>query len=302
MSLNVFRNHLPTNTVNSPSDNPRNALPLNDGVSQGALSQETNTALINNGDVPVAFVSLSEITDELKSPPNADVEPVELSFNFLPDTEAEPTVAPGLKEIASGAAVMQAGQEGASIQELRNLLNKAGYPTPVSESFDDGLKEALGQFQVDRGLVSEGSQYQGLVGKQTLSELQSSGRWGKYSPQLGQALAANARAHASGGVGDCYKYVANAIDAKVGRFLTGMHAYMAADQLAASPQFNEVKNSGPLNKLPAGAVVVWGKGSSDSGHISIADGKGNEISDHIGPQMMSHYGGASARVFVPVAR
>ena len=75
---------------------------------------------------------------------------------------------------------------------------------------------------------------------------------------------------------------------------------MAADQLAArKDRFREVP-ANDLAKLPAGAVVVWGKGSSRSGHISIALGDGREASDHMGAQMRSHYGGAPARVFVPI--
>ena len=77
---------------------------------------------------------------------------------------------------------------------------------------------------------------------------------------------------------------------------------MAADQLAANPAFKEVAvPASQLASLPAGAIVVWGKGTSESGHISIANGQGYEISDHISPQMLAHYGGGAARVFVPVS-
>ena len=75
---------------------------------------------------------------------------------------------------------------------------------------------------------------------------------------------------------------------------------MAADQLAARPDiFSEVP-AGDLTKLPPGAVVVWPKGSSESGHISIAQGNGMETSDFQGRQMTSHYGGGGTpRVFLP---
>ena len=53
---------------------------------------------------------------------------------------------------------------------------------------------------------------------------------------------------------------------------------------------------------PAGAIVVWGKGTSTSGHISIAQGNGMETSDFVGNQMTYHYGGAPARVFLPKGR
>ena len=81
----------------------------------------------------------------------------------------------------------------------------------------------------------------------------------------------------------------------------GSSAYMAADQLAAHRSFTEVYVNN-LTQLPAGAVVVWGKGTSDHGHISIALGNGYEASDHIDYQMTDHYGGAPARVFYPNGR
>lgn len=118
---------------------------------------------------------------------------------------------------------------------------------------------------------------------------------------LGQDLAQFALSQNSGGTGYCYQYVAQAIHAHLPAFLTGNHAYLAADQLALSPHFKELGIAPEqLPFLPAGAVVVWGQGSSVSGHISIADGRGNEVSDHIEPQMRAHYGGGLPRVFVPV--
>ena len=51
---------------------------------------------------------------------------------------------------------------------------------------------------------------------------------------------------------------------------------MAADQLAARPEFKEVNvSTEELSELPAGAIVVWGKTDvSPDGHISIALGDG----------------------------
>jgi len=126
-----------------------------------------------------------------------------------------------------------------------------------------------------------------------------------YDPVLGKALAAASMRETRGRTrseSDCYKYVANAVDAVIGRFLTGMHAYMAASQLAARPHLFTETSAGNLTGLPAGAIVVWGKGTTKSGHISIAQGNGMETSDFIGRQMTYHYGGAGARVFLPKAR
>ena len=123
---------------------------------------------------------------------------------------------------------------------------------------------------------------------------------GDFNAGLGQQLAGYASNQASGGTGYCYHSVAVDIHAFLPAFLTGEHAYMAADQLAASPYFREVTlPAADLPSLPAGAVVVWAKGLSESGHISISDGRGYEISDHVSPQMTYHYGGGAYRVFLP---
>ena len=121
-----------------------------------------------------------------------------------------------------------------------------------------------------------------------------------YDPVVGGRIADEAYYQASrrGTVGYCYNAAADAIEAVVGTFLYGSSAYMAADQLAAHPRFTEVWGRS-LPALPAGAVVVWGRGSSAHGHISIALGDGREASDHIAQQMTYHYGGAGARVFLP---
>ncbi|MEE2645432.1 MAG: hypothetical protein VYD19_10900 [Myxococcota bacterium] len=121
-----------------------------------------------------------------------------------------------------------------------------------------------------------------------------------YDPVIGGRIADEAYYQASrrGTVGYCYNAAADAIEAVVGTFLYGVSAYMAADQLAAHPRFTEVWGRS-LPALPAGAVVVWGRGSSAHGHISIALGDGREASDHIAQQMTYHYGGAGARVFLP---
>jgi hypothetical protein len=126
-----------------------------------------------------------------------------------------------------------------------------------------------------------------------------------YDPALGSALAQMSQ-RVNGGrrrsQKSCYKYVADAVDLVVGRFLSGRHAYMAASQLAARQDLFTEAPATSLTSLPAGAVVVWGKGTSESGHISIALGDGQESSDFVGPQMTSHYGGAAARVFLPRAK
>ena len=134
--------------------------------------------------------------------------------------------------------------------------------------------------------------------KPTQTEEPSS--YDEYNIAKGNRIADEAYYEASrrGTVGWCYNAVADAVEKVTGPFLWGSHAYQAADQFASSHHFFEVSNR-DLRNLPAGAIVVWGKGTSRSGHISVALGNGQEASDHIASQMTYHYGGASARIFYP---
>ena len=122
----------------------------------------------------------------------------------------------------------------------------------------------------------------------------------EYNSVKGNRLADEAYWEASrrGTVGWCYNAVADAVERITGPFLWGSHAYQAADQFKSSPHFYEVFSYN-IRNLPAGAIVVWGKGNSRSGHISVSLGDGREASDHITTQMTYHYGGAPERVFYP---
>ncbi len=67
-------------------------------------------------------------------------------------------------------------------------------------------------------------------------------------------------------------------------------------------------SSSDLSKLPAGAVVCWpnttgtGGGGAEFGHVTIADGKGGEISDHYLQNILPSVGGSSEnyRIFLPI--
>jgi hypothetical protein len=99
---------------------------------------------------------------------------------------------------------------------------------------------------------------------------------------------------------DCYEYVANALDDS-GIHLSGRHAYMAADQLASHPKVREIKGikAEQLPSLPKGAIVVWDRSSDHvSGHISISEGNGYEMSDRERPQITDY--GTTFRVFMPL--
>ncbi|MBT9547359.1 MAG: peptidoglycan-binding protein [Candidatus Sericytochromatia bacterium] len=214
---------------------------------------------------------------------------------------AEALRSPSISEIQQGA-LLRLGQQGPAVKEVKDLLNSLGYPVSQDDQFDRTTLNQIGQFQEKHNLVPAKSHYWGIVGPETLEKLQKTSGRGNYNPRFGQALVNYARSRVIGTERYCYRFVAEAIHAFTEPFLMGYHAYMAADYLAKSQSFHEIFPSVKvLEKLPAGAIVVWGKGNSRSGHISIADGQGNEISDHIRPQMLSHYGGAPFRAFLPVA-
>jgi hypothetical protein len=208
-----------------------------------------------------------------------------------------------LADIARGD-ILEFGHSGPAVEIIRSLLLEMDYPVEASgELYDREVAFQIGRFQRDHQLAEPESEHWGRVGPATLRALQEQAALGRYNSSLGQQLAEYARSRVSGTRRYCYNYVARAIHAYLHPFLTGLHAYMAAPQLASSGFFKEVKvSSDALPHLPVGAVVVWDKGTSRSGHISIADGKGNEISDHVSPQMLAHYGGAGHRVFLPIAR
>lgn len=219
------------------------------------------------------------------------------------DGKEAPDPAPALSAVLAGKGTMQVGQTGPAVQELVKLLNKAGYTLSDTLNYDE-VQPQVADFQLKQGLLKADSPHLGKLGKQTLGALKRIAEVGDYNTEKGQALAAYARRKTGGrtySTKRCYEFVANAVDAKIGPFLSGGHAYMAANQLARNPKFKEIKVAArDLPKLPAGAIVVWGKGDSKSGHISIADGKGKEISDFVGNQMTSHYGGGRPRVFLPL--
>ncbi|PIQ28531.1 hypothetical protein COW36_12860 [bacterium (Candidatus Blackallbacteria) CG17_big_fil_post_rev_8_21_14_2_50_48_46] len=207
---------------------------------------------------------------------------------------------PSLTEIQQGA-LLRVGQQGPAVKEVKTLLKRLGYPVLLNEHFDRETLNFIGQFQEKHQLVQAQSHYWGIVGPETLDKLKKTASLGLYNARMGVALVNYSRSHVIGTERYCYRFVADAIHSVTEPFLEGYHAYMAADYLAKNRHFQEIFPSlDHLEKLPAGAIVVWGKGHSRSGHISIADGQGNEISDHIRPQMLSHYGGASYRVFLPV--
>ncbi len=81
------------------------------------------------------------------------------------------------------------------------------------------------------------------------------------------------------------------------------------DNLVAQGAFEEITGDYPteadLSNLPAGAVICWENtggtngGGAQYGHVTIADGKGGEISDHYSDHIYTHLN--SYKVYYPVS-
>lgn len=201
---------------------------------------------------------------------------------------------------------------------IDNVINPAGEQTPKYENMFAGynlLNDRLHAIDQQIELLKRSATVQN-------NQVNPNSYYGsihnystdKISPAVdasqikGNSATGNQLAQAASGIassrnttGRCYAGVADAL-AKVGVNVSGASAYMAADQLAKSGKFKEIKVSpDQLKSLPAGAVVVWGKTNvSPHGHISVSLGDGREASDHIQNQMTSLRGHTNCRVFVPI--
>lgn len=199
--------------------------------------------------------------------------------------------APTLDEVKAGA-VLEANQSGPIVTELQTRLTQLGFGVAATGTFGPTTQVTLQAFQRTQGIEPTGR-----FGPTTLQALEQAEKGGALAKKIAQQAEQIARQRDT--VGQCYEAVAEAIETHISPFLWGMSAWMAADQLAASSAFREIPLTGAdLPTLPAGTIVVWEKGSSPHGHISVALGDGREASDHIAEQMTSHYGGGKARAFV----
>ncbi len=143
-----------------------------------------------------------------------------------------------------------------------------------------------------------------------------------YNAQAGQSLAAHGAsvAASTGTTGWCLKGVNNALERQYGDRLNYAGAYQSLGEMRSETglgQYFEEVNvpREDLASLPAGAIVIWDNNYDDNGnlvggsnvssagkewgHISIADGQGNELSDHRNSQMVNR--DADFYVFIPVA-
>lgn len=187
----------------------------------------------------------------------------------------------------------------------------------------DGM-DTTGAYSLGKGGVIPGGNPTGggltgnflTAGSAGLGLASMQGQLADYDPVLGNRFATIAKGNAPGTYGWCATRVNQDLE-KIGVNSAG-DAWTVADQMLASGRFKEIKGLRPedLPKLPAGFTVVWGRAPTaegrakagpghwgwKAGHVSVADGYGNEISDHIDKQMTRHYAGGGYRVLMPVKK
>ena len=107
-----------------------------------------------------------------------------------------------------------------------------------------------------------------------------------YDKNAGEKLANVALKKVVGWTGYCARYVKNAIkEAGLGAYVSG-HAFQMAGIMRKNNNFRELSPyQVDVNKLPAGCVLVYGKGvsgyNSKYGHVEITTGDGRAVSDGI---------------------
>ena len=122
-----------------------------------------------------------------------------------------------------------------------------------------------------------------------------------YNAQKGSKLASYALSHHAGRWNSkCATYVKNAIQAVgLGQYVQG-HGYQMVEILSKNPNFKRVSNTLDVNSLPAGCILVYGRGvagyNAQYGHVEITTGKGTCVSDNITRHPRQH----PTAIFIPV--
>lgn len=168
---------------------------------------------------------------------------------------------------------------------LRTLMEGASVSTP-------SIKDAVQPFQ--EGKRGDGSQAvsQSTAPSTDLSSAQGSDFGKKFASQ------AEKTANRINTSGLCLKGVNDTMQAMGLPVHREAAAWMAVDDFQKNPKFKEVKVSkDQLKSLPAGAVVIWDKGSGlPYGHISVALGDGREASSKVRQQLLLN---TNFHVFLP---
>ncbi len=224
---------------------------------------------------------------------------------------------PSIADVKSGTTVLSLqdhNMSGEAVQTSQKRLKALGYDVQVTGRFDEKTQKAVNDFQKVTGCCGKNKDAAGTIGKVTWKRLNQMMSTQNLRQNLVQNAQKNTQKYYSGAgvylrskpstqsLSRCYNYVArNADTINRGSSMQGNHAYEAIKSLQKDDRFQEVSVAPKdMPNLPEGAIVVWEKGTSKSGHISIADGKGNEVSDFIQPQWTSHYGGGKGHVFLPI--
>lgn len=156
-----------------------------------------------------------------------------------------------------------------SIEILANTIN--GLDSMTVAAYNEDAELSLKDIEIDSDFVFS-------------AELLDSLKTGK----IGKELVDNAK-KAQRKVNDeihCFRAVKEALNRtfKLKTKITGISAYMAADQLEKDENFVEIKcKKENLDKLPDGAIIVYGKGKSPvtvNGHIGVV-GDCKDISSKI---------------------
>lgn len=141
-------------------------------------------------------------------------------------------------------------------------------------------------------------------GTSILGQNQNASLWKKlgYSAKKGWELAKKAVSSVVGFTGKCARYVKNAIaKAGLGKYEYGNACDMVSI-MRRNKNFKEINPNGvDLKKLPAGCVLVYGKGvagySSKYGHTEITTGSGKAVSDGVTQNLHRK----PTAIFMPVA-
>lgn len=224
--------------------------------------------------------------------------------------------------------LLKSGASGGQVATMQKALNeKTGGNLAVDGKFGKDTQAALEKFQRSNQLDPDGKAgdktREALMGQagapRQPTQAGSNGETPNAAPAakvagpakvdgqpksgFGEKLARDARRIAESGVAgsgrNCKRGVRMAFE-KNGMGLSGVSAYMAADQLAKNKNFSEAKGLSrqDLKELPPGATVVWNRGKGrPHGHISIAQGNGREASDVMRNQIVNYP--TSYRVFMP---
>ena len=141
-------------------------------------------------------------------------------------------------------------------------------------------------------------------GASILGQNQNASLWKRlgYSAKKGWELAKKAVSGAVGFIGKCARYVKNAISkAGLGKYEYGNACDMVSI-MRRNKNFKEINPNGvDLKKLPAGCVLVYGKGvagySKKYGHTEITTGNGKAVSDGVTQNLHRK----PTAIFMPVA-